>query len=115
MAKMLSRANKANAKVEEINKKVEEAKSDAEEKAITQAETDAVIKQQEEKEKSGANTQKLKRTTAFISGNFNLDDTYRVNNFDDKGKVVKETFENENFIIQVTVKDSYKHGLDAEY
>ena len=66
-------------------------------------------------EEGSANTEKLSRTTNLLSNKFNLNDSYRVNSFNDKGKVVTETFENKDFIITVTVKDSAKHGLAIEY
>lgn len=106
-------------KIADIEEKVETAQMDSEEKEqssnITEAEKKAVEEQQNKSEdKVSANTEKLRRTTALLANKFNLDDTYAVKNFEDKGKVVKETFENGDFIITVCVKDSDRHGLSVE-
>ena len=71
-----------------------------------------VIQSNEEKEKEGgANTKRLELATGVVSKHFNLGNDYQVNKFDDKGKVVKLTLENGDFILSVTIKDSDKHGM----
>lgn len=110
-----NQVRKTENKVSDIQEKIDTAKKDAEEKNITKQEADAVIKQQNENEdKVSANTEKLRRTTSLLANKFNLDDTYGVKKFDDKGKVVNETFENSEFIVTVCVKDSDRHGLSVE-
>ena len=59
----------------------------------------------------GADTQRLRLATNVVSSKFNLDSSYRVTKFDDKGKVVNLTLENENFTISVTIKDSERHEM----
>ena len=88
-----------------------------EEKSIAENMTEEEVKLVEasNNEEGSANTEKLSRTTNLLSNKFNLNDSYRVNSFNDKGKVVTETFENKDFIITVTVKDSARHGLAIEY
>ena len=70
------------------------------------------VKEQEKKvEETGANTERLQLATNLVSSKFNLDDSYRVAKFDDKGKVVNLTLENGEFIVAVTIKDSDRHGM----
>lgn len=78
---------------------------------LNEAEMLAEKKQEEQKEAEGANMQRMKQTTALLSGKFNLDNEYVVKNFDDKGKVIKETLEGKDFILTITVKDSEKHNI----
>lgn len=82
------------------------------ESVITQEEVEAIKKEEERKESEGADTQRLRLATNVVSEKFNLDPTYRVCKFDDKGKVVKLTLENKDFIVDVTIKDSERHNMD---
>lgn len=120
MAKKIKASKKlgASKKVEEENTSVEEnlnppVEEEKEENPnITADEEETINTQQKEAEKSvEASTEKLRRTTALLSKKFNLDDTYKVSSFDDKGKVVKETLESSEFIVTITVKDSARQGL----
>lgn len=78
---------------------------------LTEAEKEAIVKAEEEKTKKSADTRRLQLATNVVSSQFNLDPSYTVNKFDDKGKVVNLTLENSNFIINVTIKDSERHGM----
>ena len=81
---------------------------------ITSDEVRAIEEDNAERREQGASTERLELATDIISRQFGLDDGYMVNKFDDKGKVVKLTLENNNFIIAVTIKDSERHGMFVE-
>lgn len=84
------------------------------EKSVLTPEEKEVIQSNEEKEKEeGANTKRLELATGVVSKHFNLGNDYQVNKFDDKGKVVKLTLENGDFILSVTIKDSDKHCMSV--
>lgn len=85
-----------------------------EEPAMTEAEKEAIQKAEEDKAKKSADTRRLQLATNVVSGQFNLDPSYHVNKFDDKGKVVNLSLENGDFIINVTIKDSERHGMHVE-
>lgn len=91
--------------------KVEETNVEYVEEPITQEEKEVIKKAEEEKTKESADTQRLQLATNLVSGKFNLDPSYSVKKFDDKGKVVNLTLENNEFIINVTIKDSDRHGM----
>ena len=110
MAK-LSKKVKDEAKIAETEAKVEEVKKEVEEKHMTKEESEALIAQQEAEKEKGASTLKLEKATALLSGKFNLDETYKVTNFQDKGKVLKVTLENKDFVLAVEIKDADRHGL----
>ena len=86
---------------------VEEVK----ETAMTADEKEAIQKAEEEKTNESADTQRLQLATNVVSSKFNLDPSYSVKKFDDKGKVVNLTLENKDFILNVTIKDSERHGM----
>lgn len=79
---------------------------------LNEVEKEAQVKQELEAEENGASTDRLKQTTSLLCKMLNLDESYRVNGFSDKGKVIKETFENDDLIIQVTIKNSENHCID---
>ena len=81
------------------------------EPVITEEEVEAIKADEVRKRLLGANTERLELATGIVSNQFGLDDDYRVNKFDDKGKVVKLTLENSDFVIAVTIKDSERHGM----
>lgn len=103
-------ALKAKKKTEEVAPIVEETH----EEVMTQEEAEVIQKAEEEKTKESADTQRLQLATNIVSGKFNLDQSYSVKKFDDKGKVVNLTLENKDFIINVTIKDSERHGMYVE-
>lgn len=107
----LKKKAKEEAKVAQTEAQVEETKKEAEEKYLTKAESEAIIAQQEAEKEAGASTLKLERATALISGKFNLGDDFKVTNFNDKGKVLKLTLENKDFVLSVDIKDADRHGL----
>lgn len=78
---------------------------------MNESEKEAVKEQENKVEETGANTERLQLATNLVSSKFNLDDSYRVSKFDDKGKVVNLTLENGEFIVAVTIKDSDRHGM----
>ena len=78
---------------------------------MNEAEKESVKEQENKVEETGANTERLQLATNLVSSKFNLDDSYRVAKFDDKGKVVNLTLENGEFIVAVTIKDSDRHGM----
>ena len=82
--------------------------------ALTEDEVEVIQRAEEEEIKESADTTRLQLATNIVSRNFNLDPSYNVKKFDDKGKVVKLTLENSEFIIDVTIKDSYRHGMYVE-
>lgn len=82
--------------------------------AMTTDEKEAVVKAEEKKEADGASTERLRLATQVVSEKFNLGNDYKVNKFDDKGKVVNLTLENSEFTIAVTIKDSERHGMHVE-
>lgn len=107
----LKKKAKEEAKVAQTEAQVEETKKEAEEKHLTKAESEAIIAQQEAEKEAGASTLKLERATALISGKFNLGDDFKVTNFNDKGKVLKLTLENKDFVLSVDIKYADRHGL----
>lgn len=78
---------------------------------ITEEEKEAIQKMVEEETEASADTRRLQLATNVVSKQFNLDPSYRVSKFDDKGKVVTLSLENSNFIINVTIKDSERHNM----
>lgn len=91
---------------------VEETKQ--EESVMTEGEKEAIQKSEEKKKEQSADTRRLQLATNVVSSQFNLDPSYSVSKFDDKGKVVNLTLENSDFIINVTIKDSERHGMHVE-
>ena len=91
---------------------VEETKQ--EEPVMTEEEKEAIQKSEENKKEQSADTRRLQLATNVVSSQFNLDPSYSVSKFDDKGKVVNLTLENSDFIINVTIKDSERHGMHVE-
>ena len=81
---------------------------------MTEEEKEAVKKAEEKLASESANTERLQLATNVVSQQFNLDPSYDVKKFDDKGKVVNLTLENKDFIINVTIKDSERHGMHVE-
>lgn len=99
---------KAKKKEEEVKEVV------AVEEVMTQEEKEAIQQAEVIEMKEGANTKRLQLATKVVSNHFDLNPTYSVSKFDDKGKVVSLTLENRDFIISVTIKDSDKHGMNVE-
>ena len=93
---------------------VEETKQEDKEPVMTKEEKDAIQKSEENKTEQSADTRRLQLATNVVSSQFNLDPSYSVSKFDDKGKVVNLTLENSDFIINVTIKDSERHGMHVE-
>ena len=82
---------------------------------VTEEEVEVIQQEELVQSEEGANTERLKLATNVVSSQFNLNTEYKVNKFDDKGKVVNLTLENKDFIIAVTIKDSNRHGMSVEY
>ena len=80
---------------------------------VTQDEVEVIERAEEIRRIEGANIKRLELATGVVSDQFNLGDDYTVNKFDDKGKVVKLTLENSDFVIAVTIKDSERHGMNV--
>lgn len=78
---------------------------------LTSEEIEVIQKSEELDKSEGANTKRLELATGVVSKHFNLGNDYKVNKFNDKGKVVNLTLENDDFIIAVTIKDSDRHGM----
>ena len=106
MAKLSSK------KKAETTPAVEETKQ--EEPVMTEEEKEAIQKSEEKKKEQSADIRRLQLATNVVSSQFNLDPSYSVSKFDDKGKVVNLTLENSDFIINVTIKDSERHGMHVE-
>ena len=81
---------------------------------MTAEEKEAIIEAEKVENKESADTRRLQLATNVVSKQFNLDPSYSVSKFDDKGKVVKLTLENREFILDVTIKDSDRHGMHVE-
>ena len=103
---MASRKKKEKEAVEEKVTQVQES-----EPVITESEKEAIVNEEKREEGECADTERLRLATSVVSSKFNLDSSYRVTKFDDKGKVVNLTLENKNFTISVTIKDSERHGM----
>lgn len=93
-------------------KKTEEVKE--KEPVMTPEEKEAIQKEEQRVMQDSANTKRLELATGIVSRKFNLDSDFRVSKFDDKGKVVNLTLENQDFIVGVTIKDSDKQGMYVE-
>lgn len=105
---------KLNKKVAPVEETVVEAVVEEKESVLTEAEIEAIQSAEEEDTFESADTGRLQLATNVVSKNFNLDPSYGVTKFDDKGKVVKVTLENKEFIINVTIKDAERHGMYVE-
>lgn len=81
---------------------------------LIQEEKEVIQKEEQRATDESANTKRLQLATNVASGKFNIDSSYSVKKFDDKGKVVKLTFENKEFILDVTIKDSDRYGIHVE-
>ena len=81
---------------------------------LTEEEVEAIQSSEQNDTEESADTRRLQLATNVVSKQFNLDPSYSLSKFDDKGKVVKLTLENKEFIIDVTIKDSDRHGMYVE-
>lgn len=81
------------------------------EDALNENEVSAIQQEEKREEESGATTERLTMATRIISQQFGLDESYHVSKFNDKGKVVDLTLENEDFIVAVTIKNSEAKGM----
>ena len=98
-----------------LNKKKEVEEIPVEETPyMNEAEKMAIESEEQKTKDEGANTKRLELATDVVSKQFNLDNDYRVTKFDDKGKVVNMTLEGDDFILNVTIKNSDKHGMYVE-
>lgn len=115
MAK-LSKKKEAVITEETVEEVVQEAivETITSEDTLTHEEFEAIQKAKEEEENESADTMRLQLATNLVSKKFNLDPSYSVKKFDDKGKVVNLALENKDFILNVTIKDSDKHGMYVE-
>ena len=106
-------ALKAKKKVEEeiVETEVVDTVSNS---VLTEDEKEAIKNDEEKREEEGADVKRLKLATNVVSSKFNLDPNYKVCKFDDKGKVVNLTLESNDFIVAVTIKDSYKHNINVD-
>ena len=96
-------------KKEEVKGQVKEPVTPPMNEPEVQAAKDA-----DEKAVNEATTKRLNLLLGIVSQKFNLGDDYHVCQFNDKGKVMNITLENEDFAVAVTVKDSERHGLVVE-
>ena len=78
---------------------------------MNEGDKEALEVAEQKKKDEGASTKRLELATGIVSSRFNLGDDYSVKKFDDKGKVVNMTLENDDFSINVTIKDSDRHGM----
>lgn len=93
---------------EEVSTPVESNESES---MITPEESEALESQIEDEKEAGASTKRLEVATMLVSNKFNLDDSYRVTSFADKGKSLKLTLENKEFILSIDIKDTEHQGL----
>ena len=110
MAKL---SKKSTAVEDNVVEFVQDKKSTTEKSVLTPEEKEVIQSNEEKEKEEGANTKRLELATGVVSKHFNLGSDYQVNKFDDKGKVVKLTLENSDFIIAVTIKDSDKHCMSV--
>lgn len=82
--------------------------------SLNEDEVEAIQSAEQNDMEESADTRRLQLATNVVSKQFNLDPSYSLSKFDDKGKVVKLTLENKEFIIDVTIKDSDRHGMYVE-
>lgn len=92
----------------------EELENTEENEVLTTDEVEAIQSAEQNDTEESADTRRLQLATNVVSKQFNLDPSYSLSKFDDKGKVVKLTLENKEFIIDVTIKDSDRHGMYVE-
>lgn len=97
---------KLKSKVEEKPEVVEETPS-----YMNEEEKEAIQTQDSSNLEEGASTKRMQLVTSLVSLKFGLDNTYKVAKFDDKGKVVAITLDGDDFAINVTIKDTFKHNL----
>lgn len=71
----------------------------------------AIADEAEEKAVIESATEKLNLFLGFCTRKFNLDDTYTVQAFSDKGKKLSIVMENHDVVVAVTVKDAERQGL----
>ena len=71
-------------------------------------------KDSDKKAQENVSTERLNLVLGLVSEKFDLDESYRVSQFNDKGKVVNVTLENEDFSVAVSIKDSARHGIVVE-
>lgn len=110
--KTKKKAETTTAVAEVVNEEVvETVAEETAEPILTEDEKDAIKKAEEKKEKEGASTERLRLATQVVSNQFNLDPSYKVCQFNDKGKVVVLALENSEFNIVVTIKDSDRQGM----
>ena len=93
---------------------VEAVENTEENEVLTTDEVEAIQSAEQNDTEESADTRRLQLATNVVSKQFNLDPSYSLSKFDDKGKVVKLTLENKEFIIDVTIKDSDRHGMYVE-
>lgn len=112
MAKLGKKKAETTPTVEET-KEVEAVAEEVVEKepSMTKEELEVAKKNEEAVAEESADTQRLQLATNLVSSKFSLDTSYSVKKFEDKGKVVNLTLENNEFIINVTIKDSNRHGM----
>ena len=111
MAKMVKKSQ--NLKKPVANKKEDVKKEEQFSQAMNEPEVQSA-KKADEQAINEATVKRLNLLLGMVSTKFNLDDTYTVRQFNDKGKVMNITLENEDFAVAVTVKDSERHGLVVE-
>lgn len=99
---------------EKVEKFVGVNEEDIQDGVLTTEEVEAIQQNEKEDTENSADTRRLQLATNVVSKQFNLDPSYSVSRFDDKGKVVKLTLENKEFILDVTIKDSDRHGMYVE-
>lgn len=80
--------------------------------AMNKPEVESAKKSDEEAVNS-ATAERMNLLLGLVSKKFNLDDTFSVCKFNDKGKVMDIALENTDFVVSIQVKDSDKHGLSV--
>ena len=115
MAKLSKKAKEVETVVEETNVEYVAPEDVESEMPMTMAEKEVIKETEERQAEESADIQRLQLATNLVSNKFNLDPSYSVKKFEDKGKVVNLTLENNEFIINVTIKDSDRHGMYIEF
>lgn len=101
----------SNQKKETVSKKPEGKNPGSEEQKMTSEEVSSAKK---EDMVDIAVTERLNLAVALVSRTFHLDDTFKVSQFNDKGKSITLTLDNGDFSLVVSIKDAQRQGLVVE-
>lgn len=96
--------------IEKNGRELSEARELAESKSETRKDSESHIEQSE----GAVSMEVLNRSVRLVSDVFQLDESYSVVGFSDKGNTVKVSMENHEYSVVIEVKNKSAHGLDAQ-